>query len=117
MTVKEIGMETPRSTRNAYLLVIWLMSATLLFFSASFCMGQNDLVRLVQPDAPVIAGLHRMSQDRSKDALWVATRNSVDDLNRLVALGGKDPKGRFDQALLADWAWGTSSPACLSFLS
>ena len=110
MTVKEIGMETPRSTRNAYLLVIWLMSAMLLFFSASFCMAQNDLVRLVQPDAPVIAGLHRMSQDRSKDALWVATRNSVDDLSRLVALVENDPERRVDQVIVADWGSSTSSP-------
>jgi hypothetical protein len=106
VTVPELGIDQLKiqSDRKAHALVIFLVTAMILFFSASFCMAQSDLVRLIPPDAPVIAGLHRMPEDQNKDALWLATRNNTDDLSRLVALTDNDPERRIEQVMVADWA-------------
>lgn len=105
MTAIEIGIQNfnSHSTRKMNALIIWLASALFLFFSTSLCLAQNDLVRLIPPDAPVLAGLHRMPADRAKEALWLATPNNIDDVNRLVALTASDPDRRIDQVIVADW--------------
>jgi hypothetical protein len=89
--------------RKSYAPVICLVAMMAFFFSASLCLAQSDLVRLIPPDAPVIAGLHHMPQDQSSSALWLATRNNLDDINRLVALTDSDLDRRFDYVVVADW--------------
>jgi hypothetical protein len=105
MTAIEIGIQdfNSHSTRKTLALIIWLVSALFLLFSTSLCLAQNDLVRFLPPDAPVLAGLHRMPADQAKDALWLATRNNIDDINRLVALTASDLDRRIDQVIVADW--------------
>ncbi len=98
-----------RSARKAYALVICLVANMALFLGATLCFAQKDIVAFIPPDAPVIAGLHRMPPDQSKDALWLATRNNVDDLKQFVALTNNDLARRLDQVIIADWASSTSS--------
>ena len=85
-------------------LVAGLVVAASLVCGASSCLAQSDLVRLVPPDVPVIAGLHRMAHDQANDALWLATRNNLDDLSRLVTLTDADPDRSIDEVIVADWA-------------
>jgi hypothetical protein len=95
---------TSRFTRGAHGLVPVRLTAMALFFGASLCMAQNNLVRLLPPDAPVLAGLRQVPQKEAKDMLWLATRNNEDDLSRLVALTDHDTERRIEQVMVADWA-------------
>lgn len=90
-------------SRRAYALIISLLALMAFFFGASLCLAQSEIVRLLPPDAPVIAGLHRMPRDQNKDALWLATPNNLDDLKRLIALTDPDLNRRFDYVVVADW--------------
>jgi len=105
------GIESLHSqrARKSFALVACLVALMGLFFSASLCFAQVDPIRLIPPDAPVIAGLHRVSQDQARSALWLATRNNLDDLNRLVAMTGSDPDRRFDYVIVADWPSSTDT--------
>lgn len=91
-------------SRRACALIACLLAFMALFFGATLCVAQNDIVRLLPPDAPVIAGLHRMTADQNKDALWLATPNNIDDLKRLIALTDSDLDRRFDYVVVADWS-------------
>ena len=93
-----------QSSRKTYALVIFLLATMALFFGATLCLAQSDLIAFIPPDAPVIAGLHRMPADRSKDALWLSTRNNLDDLKQFVTLSNNDLDRRLDQVIIADWA-------------
>ena len=105
MMMNELGMASLHSqpARKSYALVVCLVAFMAFFFTASLCFAQSDVVRLIPPDAPVIAGLHRMPQNQAGSALWLATRNNLDDLNRLVALTDSDLDRRFDYVVVADW--------------
>lgn len=111
MTANQFEIESPGLQRAcmSHALVVCLVTMMVLFFSASLCFAQDDLVRLIPPDAPVIAGLHRMPQELSNSALWLATRNNLDDVNRLVALTESDLDRRFDYVVVADWPSSTDS--------
>lgn len=111
MTVNDIDMYSihSHSSRKAYALVIFVVATMALFFGATLCLAQSDLAALIPPDAPVIAGLHRMPADRSKDAVWLSTRNNLDDLKQLVILTNNDLDRRLDQVLIADWASSSGS--------
>jgi hypothetical protein len=105
MNVNEIGIVDlgSRSVRRARALVLAPVAILGLFFGAPLCQAQTDLARLLPPDAPVIAGMRRVPEHHAKDALWLATRNNADDLNRLVELTNLDPGRRVDQVMVADW--------------
>lgn len=111
MTVNDVDMYTldPHSSRKSYALIIFLVATMALFFGATLCLAQSDLITFIPPDAPVIAGLHRMPADRSKDALWLSTRNNLDDLKQFVTLTNNDLDRRLDQVIIADWASDTGS--------
>ena len=110
MTATDInGTDSETQSIRPQLLGAWLIATLILFFSASFCLGQSDLVRLIPPDVPVIAGMHRMQPDQARSALWLATQNNLDDLNRLVALTDSDLDRRFDYVVVADWPSSTDN--------
>lgn len=92
-----------RSSRRTYALLICLVATMALFFSATLCLAQSDLVRLIPADAPVLAGMHRTSQEQRRDTLWLATQNNADDLKQLVVLTD-DPARRIDQVVVSAWA-------------
>ncbi len=92
-----------RSAIHTRPMVRSLAAAMGLFFAASLCLAQSDLARLLPPEVPVIAGMHRLPHDQAKDTLWLATRNNGDDLSRLVALTDHDMDRRIDQVMVADW--------------
>lgn len=106
MNVNGIGIATLNSccARRAHALILGTVAAMSFFSSASLCQAQSELVRLVPPAAPVIAGLHRVPNNLAKDSLWLATRNNGDDLTRLLALTDHDPDRRIEQVMVADWA-------------
>src|SRR5262249_29041432 len=111
MNLIDFGIKTRHSqpARKLYALFLCLVASMIFFFSASLCFAQGDPIRLIPPDAPVIAGMHRMPRDQASNALWLATRNNLDDLNRLVALTRSDLDRRFDYVIAADWPSSTDS--------
>ncbi len=111
MTAADIN-RTDSIPQPAYQPRVWgakFIAALALFFSASFCLAQSDLVRLIPPDAPVIAGMRRLPPQDAADALWLATKNNTDDLNRLIAITETDPDRRVDHVIVADWASSTDN--------
>ncbi len=94
----------PHPAQKRRILVLWLAGALALFFSTSLAMAQNQLLRLIPPGAPVIAGLHRMTPDQSSAVVWLATRKNFEDLASLENLTESDLDGRFEQVVVADWA-------------
>ncbi len=106
MTATEINETVPKTqfVRRPHWLAARLLAAVTLFFNVSFCHAQSDLVRLIPPDAPVIAGMRRLPPKDAADALWLATKNNTDDLNRLFAITETDPGRRVDHVIVADWA-------------
>ena len=103
MTATHINRKSQFGYR-ARVLGVRVIPALALLSSVSFCLAQSDLIRLIPPDAPVIAGMRRLPHDEAKDALWLATRNNTDDLARVVALTADDPERRVEQVIAADWA-------------
>lgn len=89
--------------RKFHALHICLLAFMAFFFNASLSLAQSNLARLIPPDARVIAGLHQMPEDQRSDALWLATRNNLDDLNRMLALTNSDPDRRVEYVIVADW--------------
>jgi hypothetical protein len=85
------------------------MVIIVLFFSVSLCRAQSDhspsdLVRLIPPDAPVVAGMHRLPHGEQRDGLWLATKHNSDDLDRFITITEGDTQRRVDQVIAADWA-------------
>ena len=78
--------------------------AAMILLSGSYCLAQSDLIRLIPPNAPVIAGMRRVHPDQAKDALWLATKNNADDVGRFVALTDGDSERRINHVIVADWA-------------
>jgi hypothetical protein len=77
-----------------------VVAAIALFLSGSLCLAQSDLIRLIPPDTPVLAGLRRTLPDQG-DFLWLATKNNTGDLQRFVSITAGDPDRRFDQVIVA----------------
>ena len=111
MTTKKLRIEPTYSQtgREPHVLVVPILAFMALFLSASFCFAESEVNRLIPPDARVIAGLRRMPQDQASSALWLATRNNLDDLNRVVALTASDPDRRLDYVVVADWPSSTDN--------
>jgi len=105
----EIETRHSQPARNSYALFLCLVAFMVIFFGASLCVAQTDPVRLIPADVPVIAGLHRMPADQLSNTLWLATRNNLDDLNRLVALTTSDLDRRFEYVVVADWPSSTDN--------
>jgi len=103
-TIREIG-QIPQSTSDgrARAIGMQLVVAIILFATACICRAQSDLLRMIPPDAPVIAGMRRLPPDQARDALWLATKNNTDDLNQMIAATEADPERRVDEVVAADW--------------
>jgi hypothetical protein len=90
---------------NSYLKparTFFVVAAIALFFSGSLCLAQSDLIRLIPPGAPVLAGLRRTLPAQGDNFLWLATKNNTGDLQQFVSMTATDPDRRFDQVIVAD---------------
>ncbi|PWT72621.1 MAG: hypothetical protein C5B46_06525 [Proteobacteria bacterium] len=67
-------------------------------------MAQSELSRLIPANAPVIAGMRRVSQEQAKEVLWLATKFNEDDLNQLIAATDADSDRHLEEVIVADWA-------------
>jgi hypothetical protein len=98
---------------NSYLKparTFFMVAAIALFLSGSLCLAQSDLIRLIPPGAPVLAGLRRTLPGQGDNFLWLATKNNTGDLQQFVSITAGDPDRRFDQVIVAGSLSDTHSP-------
>jgi hypothetical protein len=79
-----------------------MFAAIALFFTGSLCLAQSDLIRLIPPGTPVLAGLRRTLRGQGDDLLWLATKNNTADLQQFVSITAGDSDRRFEQVIVAD---------------
>lgn len=72
-----------------------------LLLTGVMCSAQDDLARLIPPDAPVLAGMRRSSTDNEYDRMWLATARNLNDLKDFITLTDADASRRFDRVLVA----------------
>jgi hypothetical protein len=72
-----------------------------LLLTGALCSAQDALLRLIPPDAPVIAGMQRSSTDNAYDRLWLVTAKNLNDLKDFISLTDTDASRRFDRVLVA----------------
>src|SRR5260370_15312806 len=99
MTLSDVNPGNPYLKPARPLCVV---AAIALFFSGSLCLAQSDLIRLIPPGAPVLAGLRRTLPGQGDDFLWLATENNTGDLQQFVSMTAGDPDRHFDQVIVAD---------------
>jgi hypothetical protein len=107
MTLSDVNPGNPYSKPARALSVV---AAIALFFTGSLCLAQSNLIRLIPPGTPVLAGLRRTLPGQGDDLLWLATKNNTGDLQQFVSMTAGDPDRRFDQVIVADSLSDTHSP-------
>jgi hypothetical protein len=101
MTLSDVNAGNPYAT-HARTVAVRMFAAFALFFTGSLCLAQSDLIRLIPPGTPVLAGLRRTLPGKGEDFLWLATKNNTGDLQQFVSITAGDPDRRFDQVIVAD---------------
>jgi hypothetical protein len=101
MTLSDVNPGNPYS-KHARTVAVRMFAAITLFFTGSLCLAQSDLIRLIPPGTPVLAGLRRTLPGQGDDFLWLATKNNTGDLQQFVSITAGDPDRRFDQVIVAD---------------
>jgi hypothetical protein len=100
MILSDVNRENPYS-KPARTVSVRMVAAIALFFTGPLCLAQSNLIRLIPPGTPVLAGLRRTLPGQG-DFLWLATKNNTGDLQRFVSITAGDPDRRFDQVIVAD---------------
>ena len=72
-----------------------------LLLTGVMCSAQDELARLIPPDAPVLAGMQRSSTDNEYDRVWLATAQNLKDLKDFISLTDADASRRFDRVMVA----------------
>jgi hypothetical protein len=88
-----------------------VVAAVALFFTGSLCLAQSNLIRLIPPGTPVLAGLRRTLPGQGDNFLWLATKNNTGDLQQFVSMTAGDPDRRFDRVIVTDSLPDDHSPA------
>ncbi len=109
MTLSDVNPEKPYA-KPARTGAVRMFAAIALFFTGSLCLAQSNLIRLIPPRSPVLAGLRRTLPGQGDDFLWLATKNNTGDLQQFVSITAGDPDRRFDQVIVADSLSDTHRP-------
>ena len=72
-----------------------------LLLTGVMCSAQDELARLIPPDAPVLAGMQRSSTDNEYDRVWLATAENLNDPKDFITLTDADASRRFDRVIVA----------------
>jgi hypothetical protein len=97
--------ESHRSTRIRTRLAVFPRVTVIaaLLLTTALCFADDDLLRLIPPGTPVLAGMRPTTAIGQQDVLWLVTRNNVNDVHQLIAVTANDPLRRFDRAFAADY--------------
>jgi hypothetical protein len=71
MTLSDVNRENPYS-KPAPTVSVRMVAAIALFFTGSLCLAQSNLIRLIPPATPVLAGLRRTLPGHGDDFLWLS---------------------------------------------
>jgi hypothetical protein len=111
MTLPYINPGSPYSkpAHKPRTVAVRMVAAIAFFFTGSLCLAQSDLIRLIPPGTPVLAGLRRTPPGQGDDFLWLATKHNTADLKQFVSVTAGDPDRHFDQVIVAGSASDTDS--------
>jgi hypothetical protein len=103
MTSSDInpGTQHSKPAHKPFAIFLRMTAAIALFFTGSLCLAQSDLIRLIPPGTPVLAGLRRTPPGHGDGFLWLATKYNTGDLKQFVSLSAGDPDRHFDQVIVA----------------
>ncbi len=99
LSIRTSSVSSP--TANTVVSVSRIVALGTLLLTCAICSAQDALVRLVPPDAPIIAGMQSSSKDNAYDRVWLATVKNLNDLKDFISLTDSDASRRLDRVIVA----------------